>query len=86
MRLRGLGTRRRPCAAGLSTHMGTPCLAGGGQERRQSVGVLKEVTAERTAPPAGVEGDYLRLESLHSDAYVHFFAIPGSVKNPPCFV
>lgn len=54
-----------------------------GQKCRQSVGVLEEATADRTAPPAAVEGDYLCLESIHSDAYVHFFANVDSVKNHP---
>lgn len=61
-------------------HGSTPLF---GQECWQSVGALKEATAERTAPPAGVEGDYLSLESIHSDAYIHFFAIVDSVKNHP---
>lgn len=54
-----------------------------GQQCWQSVGVLEEATAERTAPPAAVEGDFLCLESIHSDAYIHFFAIVDSVKNHP---
>lgn len=29
MRLQGLGTRRRPCASRLNTHMGAPCLGTG---------------------------------------------------------
>lgn len=80
MRLQGLGTRRRPCASRLNTHAGALCLVAG---VLAVCWVLEEATAERTAPPAGVEGDYLCLESIHSDAYVHFFAIVDSVKNHP---
>lgn len=63
---------------------GTLPVEGGGQECQQSVWGLEEATTERTAPPAGVEGD--ESESLHSDAYVHFFAMTDSVKNQPCFI
>lgn len=54
-----------------------------GQECQQSVWVLEEATTEWTAPPAGMEGDYLCLKSIHSDAYIHFFAIVDSDKNHP---
>lgn len=48
------------------------------REHQQSVGVLLEATTERNAPPAGVEGDYLCRESLHSNAWVQFVAITDS--------
>lgn len=45
-----------------------------GQECRQSVGVLQETTAARTAPPAGVEGD-LPLSPVHTFRRLHTFSL-----------
>lgn len=90
MRLQGLGTRRRPCTSRLNTQSGSTLPQGRRRQVcRQSVGVLEEAPAERTAPPAGVGGrggGYLCLESIHSDACVHFFAFIDLVKNHPAFL
>lgn len=80
MRLQGLGTRWRPCASRLNTHAEAPCFKAGAPA---VCWVLEEATTDRAPPPAGMEGDYLCLESIHSDAYIHFFAFIDSVKNHP---
>lgn len=77
MRLQGLGTRRRPCASRLSTQCRSTLPAG--RSASSLLGALEEATTEKNAPLRGVADDYLCLESIHSDEYVHFIAITDSV-------
>lgn len=91
MRLRGLGTRRRPCASRLNTHMEAPCPlvgqkgSGGGGRSAGSLRVLEEATAETTAPPvqlwtviSSVLFLYILMLTYIS---LHLFQI-----RPPCFI
>lgn len=81
MQLQGLGTRRKPCTSRLMTNAVALCLdagdlavcwgSGGGHYREDCVTCSW--------------GEYLCLESLHSDAYVHLFAMTDPVKDLPCF-
>lgn len=83
MWLQGLGTRRRPCASRLNTHLGAPCLGGRGAGVPAVCWDSGGGHCREDCATCRCGGNYLCLESIHSDAYIHFFAIVDSVKNHP---
>lgn len=66
MWLRGVGTRRRPCASRHGTHDGAPCLGAGALEE-----ALEEATTEMNEPPTHREGGV--LSQVLTFGWVHTF-------------